>query len=109
MKEEELCNKALYKLTKVTKQKAILESKTKKADYTTKLLSTIHCNAEEADFLLLRESVSQKKKNPNELLSLWEAESKIFTARFKAFYPRKISFEQKSSNQYKAFNMAIVF
>lgn len=26
---------ALYKLTKVTKQKAILESKTKKADYTT--------------------------------------------------------------------------
>lgn len=62
MKEEELCKEALYKLTKVTKQKAILESKTKKADYTTKLLSMIHCNAEEADFLLLRESVSQEKK-----------------------------------------------
>lgn len=62
MKEEELCNKALYKHTKVTKQKAILESKTNKADYTTKLLSTIHCNAEAADFLLLREFYKKKNK-----------------------------------------------
>lgn len=108
--KEELCNKALYKLTKVTKQKAILESKTKKADYTTKLLSMIYCNAEAANFLLLRESISQKeKKNQNELLSFWEAESKIFTARFKAFYSRKISFEWKSSNHDKAFSTVIVF
>jgi len=37
--KEELCNEAVYNLTKVSKQKAILESKTKKADYTTKLFS----------------------------------------------------------------------
>lgn len=37
--KEELCNKAVYKLTKVSKQNKILESKTKKADYTLKVFS----------------------------------------------------------------------
>lgn len=37
--KEVLCNEAVYKLTKVSKQKAILESKTKKANYTTTVFS----------------------------------------------------------------------
>lgn len=37
--EEEFCNEAVYKLTKASRQKVILESKTKKADYTTKAFS----------------------------------------------------------------------
>lgn len=60
--KEELCNKAVYKLTKASKQKAILESKTKKEDYTTKVFSLPrHIAMEKQQIFCSRESQSASK------------------------------------------------
>ena len=64
--KEELCNEAVYNLTKVSKQKAILESKTKKADYTTKLFSLPQYIAmEKQQIFCFWDSQSARGKNQN--------------------------------------------
>lgn len=109
MKEEELYNEALYKLTKMTKQKAILESKTKKADYTTKFFhNTLQCRSSRFS---TPEKVSQKKKKikmSSYLFGKQKAKSSQQDLRL-SIQERFHSFEWKSSNQYKAFNTAIIF